>query len=63
MGTVWRSDWWARGGGGVRACPFIAASVRPVKDSRQARDASTGHCDPDPLHFHSEVHGPTPLVK
>lgn len=67
-GSAWRSDWWERGGpgvGGDRPCPFIVASVRRVKDTNQAWDASTGQCDPDRLHFtgHSEVHGPTPLVK
>lgn len=56
---------WSGGGGGDRPCPFIVASVRRVKDSKQAWDASTGQCDPDRLHStgHSEVHGPTPVVK
>lgn len=51
-------------GGGDRPCTFIVASVRRVKDTKQAWDASTGSWTA-PLHFtgHSEVHGPTPPVK
>lgn len=66
-GSGWRPDWWERSGpgGGDGPFPFIVASVRRVKDTKQAWDASSGQCDPDRLHFtgHSEVHGPTSLVK
>lgn len=62
-GLAWRPDWWERGGpgGGDRPCTFIVASVRRVKDTKQAWDASTGSWTA-PLHFtgHSEVRGPTP---